>query len=146
MNLEKLKEKNYIIFKYNSISPGSWNYPSIYTDTQYLFFTGNRDVKLTIFGQVLDGNVNLTTALNISYKIKYWSKDETEKELEVSKDGITKSTVILDSQLQLFKFNKSIEVKDVEIFTVLYKYTHSSGSNYSLQNESMKHFKVEYLS
>ena len=130
-------------FTYYAESPGT------YINTMgpfgaYLFFTNDQDVRIKIFAQILDDNVNLTTPLNIGYKIISWNKNDI-KEVEILKNNIKKSTILLDSHCQVFYFNESVEIKDVRVFTIQYKYTHPSGSSYSLRNESNCNFLVEYL-
>ena len=109
--------------------------------TGYMFWTNDRDIKLTILAHVFDDD-NALSNLNLYYKVEYWTKAKVKKQnTTIWKTNLNEYVSITGSSLQTFGIFKSITIKDISCFTLHYKYFHTVN----LENESAVHCLIEYV-
>ena len=131
-------ESNFFIFEFLSASNNS--YTRTRTQMANLFFTNNRDVKITFFAHVFDSD-NSISNMDLYYKIIIWSKTKVQRTVSFSKTNIREDSAITGSWLQMYELNITKTITDVKCFTMEYKYSHSS----SIGNESGLHCLIEYV-
>ena len=73
--------------------------------------------------------------------VRYWSESGVRSEITFVQNDVIKSSVITGDQLQVFKVYEGHTIRDIEAFTMFFKYSHTR----TIGNESSLHFIVEYL-
>ena len=131
-------ESSFFIFEF--LSTGNNSYTRSRTQMANLFWTNNRDVKITFFAHVFDSD-NSISNLDLYYKIIIWSKTKVQRTVSFSKLNIREDSTITGSWLQMYELNISKTITDVKCFTMEYKYSHTS----SIGNESGLHCLIEYI-
>ena len=131
-------ESNFFIFEF--LSTGNNSYTRTRTQMSNLFFTNNRDVKITFFAHVFDDD-NSISNLDLHYKIIIWSKTKVQRTVSFSKTNVREDSKITGSWCQMFELNVEKTITDVKCFTMEYKYSHSR----SIGNESGLHCLIEYV-
>ena len=131
-------ESSFFIFEFSSTNNNT--YTRSRTQMSNLFWTNNRDVKITFFAHVFDDD-NSISNLDLYYKIIIWSKTKVQRTVSFSKTNIREDSTITGSWLQMYELNITKTITDVKCFTMEYKYSHSS----SIGNESGLHCLIEYI-
>ena len=131
-------ESSFFIFEFLSVANN--RYTRTRTQMANLFFTNNRDVKITFFAHVFDDD-NSISNLDLHYKIIIWSKTKVQRTVSFSKTNIREDSAITGSWCQMFELNVEKTITDVKCFTMEYKYSHTS----SIGNESGLHCLIEYI-
>ena len=134
------KEAVYYNFLFRSGANNSWIQPATGA-TGRVFFTGDKDVKITMYAQIFDDD-NSVSNLNLYYRIIYWTKTEVKKTTKTFvKTNTNKSIAITGTWLNVFFIDENITLTDIKCFRVEYKYFHTSN----LGNESTVHCLIEYV-
>ena len=131
-------ESNFFIFEFLSTSNN--RYTRTRTQMANLFWTNDRDVKITFFAHVFDDD-NSISNMDLYYKIIIWSKTKVKRTVSFSKLNIREDAIITGSWMQCFVINETKTITDVKCFTMEYKYSHTS----SIGNESGLHCLIEYV-
>ena len=130
---------NYYEFLFRSGSNNAWIQPA--EGLGRLFFTGNKDVKITMYAHIFDDDSSVSN-LNLYYKIVYWTKTQVKKTSRTFlKTNTNKSVGITGTLLNVFFINESITISDIMCFRIEYKYFHTGN----LGNESSVHCLIEYV-
>ena len=132
-------EAVYYNFLFGSGSNNAWIQPR--GSVGRVFFTGDKDVKITMYAQIFDDD-NSVSNLNLYYRIIYWTKTQVKKTTKTFiKTNTNKSIAITGTWLNVFFIDESITLTDVKCFRVEYKYFHTAN----LGNESSVHCLIEYV-
>ena len=133
------KVSHYFVFEFKSTSNQSWRQAEYLTG--HMFWTNNRDIKLTILSHVFDDDNTLPSKFSLSYWIFYWTKTGVEKnDYSISRVNSSKHAVS-GTALQSYPINRSISFNDITALTIKYRYLHSG----SVGNESALHCLIEYI-
>ena len=145
--------KKYVDDKISAIPNGSkyftFEFPSVVNNafiqsrnlTGFMFWTNERDIKLTILAHVF-GDDNALSNLNLYYMIEYSTKPKVKKTLTfIWKTNVNEYVAITGRSLQTFGIFKSVIIRDISCFTLHYKYFHTGN----LGNESAVHCLIEYI-
>ena len=134
------RESNYFTFEFAAVGNRSWR--QSYQLTGFMFWTNDRDIKLTLLAHVFDTD-NALSRISLYYKIIYWTKAKVKKtDTSISKLNIDEYVSITGRYLQTFGIFKSIELSDISCFTMEYKYDNPGGS---IGNESILNCLIEYV-
>ena len=135
-----VKESNYFVFEFKSTANDTWKQAENLTG--HMFWTNNRNIKLTLLAHVFDDDNSLPSSLSLSYRIYWWSKTGVGSDEWRSfwKIKCTKSTVS-GTSLQSYPVGRSFTINDISALTIKYRYLHSS----SVGNESALHCLIEYV-
>ena len=137
--LSLCNSSNYMIFEFPSVANNT--YIQSRNLTGFMFWTNDKDIKLTVLAHVFDDD-NALSSLNLYYKIEYWTKAKVKKTLtSISKTNVNEYVSITGRMLQTFGIFKSITIRDISCFTLHYKYFHTGN----LGNESSVHCLIEYV-
>ena len=129
----------YYEFMFRSGSNNTWIQPAEIVGR--LFFTGDNDVKITIYAHIFDNDSSVSN-LNLYYKIVYWTKAQVKKTSKTFiKTNTNKSPAITGTWLNVFLIDESITLSDIKCFRIEYKYFHTGN----LGNESALHCLIEYV-
>ena len=131
-------ESSFFIFEF--LSAGRNSYTRARTQMANLFFTNDRDIKITFFAHVFDSD-NSISNLDLYYKIIVWSKTKVQRSISFQKLNIREESTITGSWLQMYELNITKTITDIKCFTMEYKYDHTS----SIGNESGLHCLIEYI-
>lgn len=129
---------DFFIFSFHSTLNNRWTRAK--TQQVNLFWTKERDVKITFFAHVFDDDTSLSN-LNLYYKIIKWSKTKVVGVVPFSKLNVAEDAVMRGGQMQMFELNVEKTITDVKCFTIDFKYSHSGH----IANESGLHCLVEYI-
>ena len=130
---------NYFVFEFPSVANNTFIQSRNLTG--YMFWTNDKDIKLTILSHVFDDD-NALSNLNLYYKIEYWTKAKVKKTLtSIWKTNVNEYVGIQGRMLQTFGIFKNITIRDISCFTLHYKYFHTGN----LGNESAVHCLIEYV-
>ena len=152
-NNDDTANKKYVDDKFNSVPAQTdfmmFVFPSVskntYTQSRntsgYLFWTNDRDVKITLLCHVFDDDNSITSAMSFYYRIFYWNKTRVRKQKLLSKTNVAESTKIVGTWLQTFELGLSTTITDVSCFTMEFKYVYSAN----LGNENAVHCLIEYV-
>ena len=133
------KESNYFVFEFPSTTNHRWKQAQNLTG--HMFWTNDRDIKLTILAHVFDDD-NALTQLNIYYLIYWWTKTGVEKyDWSIKKIKVNEHSAVNGTSLQSFPIFESITIRDISAFTLQYRYLHTG----SIGNESCCHCLIEYV-
>ena len=133
------KVSNYMIFEFPSVANNTFIQSRNLTG--YMFWTNDKDIKLTVLSHVFDDD-NALLNLNLYYKIEYWTKAKVKKSnTSIWKTNVNEYVSIQSRMLQTFGIFKSITIKEISCFTLHYKYFHTGN----LGNESAAHCLIEYV-
>ena len=133
------KESNYFTFQFPSVINNTFKQSSQLQG--FLFWTNDRDIKLTILAHVFDDD-NALSNLNLYYKVVYWTKAKVKKtNTSIWKTNVNEYVSIDGTWMQSFGIFKSITLTDISCFTLEYKYFHTGN----LGNESAAHCLIEYV-
>ena len=133
------KESNYFVFEFPSTTNHRWKQTQ--NITGHMFWTNDRDIKLTILAHVFDDD-NALTQLNIYYLIYWWTKTGVEKyDWSIKKIKVNEHSAVNGTSLQSFPIFKSITIRDITAFTLQYRYLHTG----SIGNESCCHCLIEFI-
>ena len=131
---------SYYNFLFRSGANNAWIQPATGA-TGRVFFTGNNDVKITMYAHIFDDD-NSVSNLNLYYRIIYWTKAQVKKTSKTFvKTNNNKSVGITGTWLNVFFIDESITLTDIKCFRIEYKYFHTGN----LGNESAVHCLVEYI-
>ena len=130
---------NYFVFEFPSVVNNT--YIQSRNLTSFMFWTNDKDIKLTILAHVFDDD-NALSNLNLYYKIEYWTKAKVKKTLtSIWKTNVNEYVGVQGRMLQTFGIFKSVNITDISCFTLHYKYFHTGN----LGNESSVHCLIEYV-
>ena len=132
------KESNYYTFEFASTRQDTWR--QSHQLTGFIFWTNDRDIKLTILAHVFDDDKALTQ-LDLHYRINYWTKTKVKKTHTIFKNNVNEYVSIRGTWLQTFGIFESVELRDISCFTMEYRYRGSA----TVGNESILHCLIEYL-
>ena len=133
------KESNNFVFEFKSTSNHRWRQAENLTG--HMFWTNDRDIKLTILAHVFDDD-NAISKMNIYYLIYYWTKAKVEKwDASIKKLDVVEYSGISGSSIQSYGIFKSITLRDISAFTIQYRYLHTGN----IGNESCCHCLIEYI-
>ena len=105
-----LKESNYFGFEFPNTPNNTFTRSKSHTG--FIFFTNDRDIKITFFAHVFDDDNSLSN-LNLYYKIVYWTKAKVQKTVStIFKTNVNEELTITGSFLQTFL----IVIDDIHIF------------------------------
>ena len=133
------KESNYFTFEF----PGTSNntFTRSYSHSGFIFWTKNRDIKITFFAHVFDDDNSLSN-LNLYYKIVYWTKTGVKKtNFTIWKTNVNEHLSITGTSLQTFEIDENITLTNIKCFTMEYKYFHTGN----IGNESALYCLIEYI-
>ena len=134
------KISSYYNFLFRSGANNAWIQPATGA-TGRVFFTGNNDVKITMYAHIFDDD-NSVSNLNLYYRIVYWTKTQVKKTSKTFvKTNNNKSIGITGTWLNVFFIDESITLTDIKCFRIEYKYFHTGN----LGNESAVHCLIEYI-
>ena len=129
---------HYYHFEFASVYRNTWR--QSYQLTGFIFWTNDRDIKLTILAHVFDYD-DAINIISLHYRIIYWTKAKVKKTKSISKTNITEYNSITGTRLQTYGIFKSVEITDISCFLLEYKYEFHKN----IGNESMVHCLIEYI-
>ena len=133
------KESNYFVFEFRSTANQRWKQAENLTG--HMFWTNNRNVKLTILGHTFDDDNSLPSKFSLSYWIFWSTKAGVEKsDYSISRVYNAKHPVS-GTSLQSYPINRSLTINDITALTIKYRYLHSGN----IGNESALHCLIEYV-
>ena len=133
------KESNYFVFEFPS-TPNN-TFTRSYSHSGFIFWTRNRDVKITFFAHVFDDDNSLSN-LNLYYKIVYWTKTGVKKtNSSIWKTNVNEHLSITGTSLQTFVIDQNITLTNIKCFTMEYRYFHTGN----IGNESALYCLIEYV-
>ena len=132
--------KHYMIFEFPSTLNNTWKQSRNLNG--FIYFTNNRDIKLTILAHVFDDDHALSN-LNLYYWVRYWTKTKVQKDIKntLRKTNVNEYPSITGSSLQTFGIFENITLRDISCFTLYYRYFHTGH----IGNESSVHTLIEYI-
>ena len=129
---------NHVVFPFYSTNHNAWTRSR--TEMVSLFWTKNRDIKITFFAHVFDSDIAIDI-LSLYYKIIIWSKTKVVKVIHFNKTNIAEDTAITGANIQMYELNIEKTVTDIKCFTMDFKYHNVRN----IGNESGLHCLVEYI-
>ena len=132
--------EHYYIFQFPSTSNNTWIQSRNLAG--YLFFTNNRDIKLTILAHVFDDDYSLNN-LNLYYWVRYWTKTRVQKDIKNSlrKTNVNEYPSVQGTQIQTFGIFEDVTIKDISCFILYFRYFFTGN----IGNESIVHTLIEYV-